>query len=489
MHINRFSRRSCWSCLPVIGAALAAGCGKPAVMPIEPGAPGLAGSAGGRVGVPATNGPPPSFSLPDGGTASAPAPAPPERTCAEEVHQAENVPLDLLLVVDASGSMNEAAGMRSKWSTAQAALGAFIGDPGSAGLGLGLQFFPAARSCTSDRDCFPGVPTNGRLCQPRRLCSGPGAASPPLSCSLDSPLGAAVRCPAGNSCVPAGACSMGGRPCANIGQACPANAGTCQAAPGVCLLTVTALECDPANFQQPAVGIGPLPATQTSLQHALANTDPAGGTPMGPALRGAFAQLRAHLAANPGRKAALILLGDGLPSDDCAMNDLPTIAADISAAFTATPSIPTYVIGVFAPEQVMTSQLELDRLAAAGGSNRALILAANDDLTMRLQATLNQVRGAALACEYRLPAATSGPIDLQKVNVRYSSGGVTETVPYVERADRCDPASGGWYYDAPPAPAGSPPRILVCDATCRRFNSDQNGKVDLVFGCATQVVN
>ncbi len=231
-----------------------------------------------------------------------------------------------------------------------------------------------------------------------------------------------------------------------------------------------------------------MPGAQEPLLRELNAAIPAGATPMGPGVRGALATLRAHLAANPGRKGALVLASDGLPSGTCLMNDIPTVAADLGAAFTGPPSIPTYVIGVFAPTEIMTSQVQLDRLAMAGGSTRAFVLAANDDLTMRLQEALNQIRGAALACEYQIPSPTAGRIDFAKVNVRYTSGAGPENIPYVERADRCDPTRGGWYYDTLPA-AGAPTRILVCDATCRRFKTEQGGKIDLVFGCGTQLIN
>jgi hypothetical protein len=35
---------------------------------------------------------------------------------------------------------------------------------------------------------------------------------------------------------------------------------------------------------------------------------------------------------------------------------------------------------------------------------------------------------------------------------------------------------------------GVPTRILTCPATCRRFNSEKMGKVELVFGCGAQVI-
>jgi hypothetical protein len=47
---------------------------------------------------------------------------------------------------------------------------------------------------------------------------------------------------------------------------------------------------------------------------------------------------------------------------------------------------------------------------------------------------------------------------------------------------------GGWYYDVAPA-TGVPTRVQVCEATCSRFKTDQGGKVDLVFGCGTQIIN
>src|SRR4051794_37488072 len=75
--------------------------------------------------------------------------------CAEEAHLAERVPLDLLLLVDRSMSM---AG--PKWMMSRSALTSFVSDPKSAGMGVGLQFFPLAATidtpCSNDPDCgFP----------------------------------------------------------------------------------------------------------------------------------------------------------------------------------------------------------------------------------------------------------------------------------------------------------------------------------------------
>jgi hypothetical protein len=45
---------------------------------------------------------------------------------------------------------------------------------------------------------------------------------------------------------------------------------------------------------------------------------------------------------------------------------------------------------------------------------------------------------------------------------------------------------GGWYYDTDPRVSSA--RVLVCAATCDRFKGEPNARVDLVFGCATKVI-
>ena len=62
-----------------------------------------------------------------------------------EVHQAERLTVDLLVLLDVSASMRAAVegGMRSKADLVGQALIRFVKDPRSAGSGVGLQLFPA----------------------------------------------------------------------------------------------------------------------------------------------------------------------------------------------------------------------------------------------------------------------------------------------------------------------------------------------------------
>ena len=400
-----------------------------------------------------------------------------------------------MLLVDSSGSMTSAAGMRSKWETARSALRLFVSDPKSAGLSVALQFFPAVKPCTTDKDCVASAVGEGRFCLSRQVCASEAAPEPGartcggggIVISPIGPIGGGGGCPMGTSCRALGSCSMSADLCTNLGQPCPMGAGTCEAAPRSCQVGGSAVECEDARYEAPAVGFAALPAASLAVTRALHLKEPTGGTPMGPAVRGTLAHLRAQLAANPGRKVALILVSDGLPGA-CQRNDIPAVVADLGTAFTGTPSIPSYVIGVFSPNEVTRAEMALNQLAMAGGTNQAFLLTANDDLNARLLEALNQIRGAVLACEYKIPEARMGGLDLGKVNVRYTGGAGAENVGYVERAERCDPMRGGWYYDVHPS-QGTPSRILVCEATCARFKAEQNAKVELVFGCATQVIN
>jgi hypothetical protein len=499
----RRSSRSSFGSLVLLLAC--ASCADPQIRGSSPGGGNAGGSGvnterpgGGNAGGSGnTSGPAPvgggggGFTLPDPVTAPAQPDAAPIQ-CAAEAHKAEIVPLDLMLLVDSSGSMTGSAGMRSKWETAQSALKSFVADPMSSGLGVGLQFFPLEKPCNNDRDCVPSAMTMDSYCKGKQVCAGPMGPGPmPRSCGASpviiiGPIGG-NRCATGETCQTVGYCSGTGVPCTNLNQACPMGGGMCEGTPKVCTIGASGSECEETRYEAPTVTIESLPMAQPALTRALNRKEPNGGTPMGPAVRGVLKHLQQRLQANPGRKVALVLASDGLPGA-CDRNDIPSIAMDLSAAFMATPSIPTYIIGVFSSFELARAQPQLDQLAMGGGTSKAFVLTAQDDLNMRLLEALNQIRGAALACEYKIPQPMKGDLDFGKVNVRYTSAAGPENIPYVERMDRCDPMRGGWYYDVHPS-MGKPSRVMVCPATCTRFKTEKSSQVELVFGCATGVIN
>jgi hypothetical protein len=61
--------------------------------------------------------------------------------CAAEAQEAEGRKLDLVVLMDGSGSMNEEVEGSKKWDLLVNALDAFLNDPDSAGIGVGLIYF------------------------------------------------------------------------------------------------------------------------------------------------------------------------------------------------------------------------------------------------------------------------------------------------------------------------------------------------------------
>lgn len=69
-----------------------------------------------------------------------------DSACAATVVEAEVLPLDLYIMADRSGSMDNYE-TPSRWQNLSAALNAFFGDPQSAGLFVALRFFPLNDNC------------------------------------------------------------------------------------------------------------------------------------------------------------------------------------------------------------------------------------------------------------------------------------------------------------------------------------------------------
>jgi hypothetical protein len=472
---------------PLLLALAAGACSEPPVMmTFGRGPDGAAAPAG-------MDGPGFGFSVPDGGAGDGGPgfPTGNEPTCASQAFAAEQLPLDLVVLVDSSGSMAElvaGAGL-TKWQMVRAALSAFVKDPGSSGLGIGLQYFPLLGSgspCSFETDCgfglpFPGVPP---VCEQHKACIGPGVS--PGAAAGCSPLDTAV-CPGGTTCQTIGVCAMTGVECTPIGMPCPGGvAGDMCAAPATTCYSAI-LACAPDGYARLAVDISALPAAAGPFMRSLAVRRPGGLTPLSQAAVGALNNLRARLTAMPRRRAALIIATDGLPAG-CGNQDIPIIADSLYTARTTAPSVPTYVIGVLDPAFVAQGTADFSELAGASGTRDPFILTPTTALTQKLLEALSQIRNG-LACEYVIPEDAKAMIDFGKVNLTFTGATATEeSVPYVARPDRCDPTRGGWYYDADPAAGGAPTRVIACDATCRRFTSEPTGKVNLRFGCKTVVI-
>jgi hypothetical protein len=434
--------------------------------------------------------------LPDAGPASGPSAGPMDpagAACATEVHQAERQPVDLLLLIDSSGSMGAGVpnGTRTKASLVSEALTTFVKDPRSDGLGIGLRFFPGVRpppplrttlpACQSDAECdAPSV------CRRYRVCPGPIIGQ----CVADI-LGAGETCPFGGACVEAGRCALSKFPCVFVGQLCPGGmpGDLCEAAAPTCLAPAPELMCETSGYEKLAAPFAALPGAEARLSQALQNGTPWGDTPMGPALAGALAHARKHQTANPTHRVALVLATDGVPSGGCEPADAAEISALVARALMGAPPITTYAIGVFAQRDMAEGRALLASVATAGGTGKPFVLNSDPDLARTFQDALEKIRQeTALACEFMIPAP-NGPVDFGKVNVHLqNAAGSGEDIPYVSAADRCDPTKGGWFYDVDPAMT-APTRVLTCPATCNRLKGEPTASVSLVFGCRTRAID
>ena len=73
--------------------------------------------------------------------------------CQAVTQKAEPVPLDMYIMLDKSGSMQG-----NKWTSTVSAITAFANDSQSAGIGVGLDFFPDNPECAASTYANPSVP-------------------------------------------------------------------------------------------------------------------------------------------------------------------------------------------------------------------------------------------------------------------------------------------------------------------------------------------
>ncbi|WP_437585887.1 hypothetical protein [Sorangium sp. So ce1000] len=401
-------------------------------------------------------------------------------SCAGETSTAELVPLDLYIMLDASGSMDERlATGGTKWRAVTDALEAFFTDPQSEGLGVGLQYFPQMNadvplSCRNNEECGISGPCALRACR-----SSFAASTAIQVCVADS------DCPDGDECIDLGVCSQNGDVCDEIGARCAGRGGTCyRRSRSTCAHPYS---CVTEDYATPAVEIAPLDAAWADeLIGSIDQTRPDGGTPTAGALSGAIAQARAHAEANPTHRVVTVLATDGMPTE-CNPTSADGIAAIAAEGLSGSPSISTFVIGVFDGNDD-GAQVTMNRIAEGGGTTSAYFIDTNSDVTQAFLDALSAIRGKSLACEYQVPAPSSGQtLDYGTLNVQHTPPDTNEpsTIFYVATEDRCDATAGGWYYDVDPATGGTPTKIVMCPATCTRFQT--GGQVQLQVGCKTEI--
>lgn len=405
--------------------------------------------------------------------------------CAGSAVEGQLIPVDMYIMLDRSGSMLDKTGANAdgptKWEAVTAALQAFIQDPASDGLGVGLQFFPLFKpgvpdTCTSHGQCGAGGPCLLAACE-SALVNGDVTA-----CTSDSDCGIFDQCIALGQCqndtsyvciYQSPEVSCGG----SLGMCKPMTESFC----------VSKDTCDAADYASPAVEISTLNGAASALSDAIAQAEPGGATPTSAALDGAIGHARAWASVHPDHRVVTVLATDGMPTE-CEPQDIPSIAGIAQAGKEGAPGILTFVIGVFSNTD-LGAQQNLDQIAQEGGTGSAFFITDDQDVTQAFLDALRAIQGQTLSCEYQMPEPPDGnALDYDKVNVEYTPAGQSApaTVFYVGEAADCDAALGGWYYDQDPAAGQVPTKMLMCPATCDELKSI-GGKIDIQIGCQTIV--
>jgi hypothetical protein len=239
------------------------------------------------------------------------------------------------------------------------------------------------------------------------------------------------------------------------------------------------------NYATPTVAL--TSAADSAFAQAIDRTQPSGGTPTLPALKGGIAYAQQIAAQRPADKTAVVLVTDGEPGfwdaqaqafvPGCPDNTAAAAALAAKAAFEATPSVSTYVIGVGPKLDA------LNQVAAAGGTGKAIMVDVSQPATTKttIVSSLGQIRQRAVSCDFSVPPPPPGEtLDTNAVNVVLVNPDGSERVLGYSK-DCADGA--GWHYDNP----GAPTRILLCTNACDSAKQSLEGKVSIAFGCKTKI--
>jgi hypothetical protein len=354
--------------------------------------------------------------------------------CGSVTQKAEPIPLDLYVMLDDSGSMNEYVNStQTRWQAVTTALKGFVNDPNSAGINVAVQYFGAVtQTCTSwtctSQNCFTGYhyyPWYGWW----------------------------------------------------YGYDCECNSYTCNSYGWS--MAGDPPYCQVSHYATPDVAMGALPGNAGSVSTSLNNHYALTSTPTLPAEQGAVQFAQNWKTANPTHTVAVVLATDGEPNDcdggcgwwssaSCFTNHVAQAAA---AGYGGTPSIKTYVIGCG------SSTGNLDQVAAAGGTTKAFI-ASDANSTSDFIAAMNAIRNTALPCTYTVPTPPVGQqIDYSTLNIQYTSGGGTVTsMTQVANAAAC--TGNAWYFtDA------SKTTMALCPGICSTVQGDTGAQVNVVYSC------
>lgn len=406
-----------------------------------------------------------------------------DSACVSQTSAAEQRKVALNVMLDSSGSMDERTGTGgTKWQAIQRAIRRFMVETMDTDLSIGLQFFPLLKpgvvnfNCTSHADCGPdGGPCflstclqgdTITLCQRQSDCPG-------------SPLD--------NPCVDFGLCANSdpANPVACVlPSTCGDGLGRCEDFERTC---TNATQCDISYYATPTVEIAPIAEALNTVDQALANQPPQGLTPTVPALQGAIQHSREWSVTHPDQTVVTVLATDGLPTEcgpavDGAPAPIEQVLDVARAGVADALPIRTFVIGVFPPGDG-ASLNNVNAIAAAGGTQQAVLIDAGGEVEAEFLDALRAIRNGTLACQFQIPESDQ-LLDYFSVNLQFDNGTERQQLAFVPNEAACASNPNSWHYDVDPN-VSRPNVIQVCPAVCDQFQAALNGTITLQLGCQT----
>jgi len=261
----------------------------------------------------------------------------------------------------------------------------------------------------------------------------------------------------------------------------------------------------PASADVPVAFVSP---AQASALNARLAAGLSLGTPTHDALTGGYTELESFQAnqasapLEPGGKKIVVLITDGVPTDDCANllgiggyanNPCVTLAAMKLTEAAPKGPIETFVIGVGNFPSSNTTSFDpgfVGNVAKAGGTGASGCnpdeAASTSDLCyfeidpskaqsasqlqMQFETALDAIRGQVTSCTFPIESNRLGKTDPTRVNVEIGSQTILQD------------AKNGWTYDN----ATHPTEIILHGSACANATSTLTAKVSIVLGCLTQ---
>jgi hypothetical protein len=239
--------------------------------------------------------------------------------------------------------------------------------------------------------------------------------------------------------------------------------------------------CNEGDYEHPEVPMTALPSPLFGAAIDVVAPKPAddwrSGTPTVAVMRGTQAFLGSYRMQHEGR-FAIVLVTDGYPEGCTGLDKVDFVVTE--AALALQHDVHTYVVGVANPKvpDAPDTVSDLHRIAAAGGTDHAFLIATDDPnaTASALTAAIDQIRKSSISCSLAIPPPSNGaPFDKRSVAVHYQSGPVTTNLSY-------DPACtkpNAWHYDD----VSQPSEIVLCDSTCNTIRADTKAELQVEFAC------